>query len=77
MCQDPEISFVIVLPFKRKQFAYYLSAKQLFTDFWFGVLFLSNSLYFLAASADVTACLLLKASLVLYFLKDMIHKYTD
>lgn len=58
MCQDPEIAFVLImLPFKRKQFAFDLQSEQFFTIF----LVLSNSLYFLVTDADVIACFLLKA----------------
>jgi hypothetical protein len=38
MCQNPEISFVIMLPFKIKQFAYYLSSEQLSSVASFGIL---------------------------------------
>lgn len=37
MCQDPEISFVIMLPFKIKQSAYYLSSEQLFSAVSLGI----------------------------------------
>lgn len=58
MCQDPEIAFVLImLMFKRKQFAFDLQSEQFFTIF----LVLSNSLYFPVTDADVIACFLLRA----------------
>lgn len=66
MCQDPEISFVLImLPFKRKQFAYDFRSEQLFTVF----LVLSNSQYFLVTDADVTAFFLLNAQAYFLILK--------
>lgn len=56
MCQDPEISFVLImLPFKRKQFAYYLRSERLFTVCVCVCLVLSKSLYFLVTHSVVTA----------------------
>lgn len=51
MCQDPEIPFVLVmLAFKRKQFAYDLRSGQLLTVF----LLPSSSLYFLVSDAVIS-----------------------
>lgn len=76
MCQDPEISFVFIrLPFKRKQFAYYLRSEQLLTVLFCFVHL--NSLYFLVTHADVLVSFLLSAWTYFLILKRFYYTEID